>query len=131
MSRSHERQTIRGGSVSCGRNLRRAIRKEPAESRLQPGLTAPQSRRVSGKRESIPSGTSLAGETDGRIGGEKPAKSRLAQARRPVLHSVRTTCSGRLRFLRVTDGGDVRCRADPSERKSCMRFADDTGKLRL
>src|ERR1700729_3789312 len=52
MSRSQERQTSPGGDVSCGRNRLRAIRKEPAESRLQPGLAAPQSGRVSSKRKS-------------------------------------------------------------------------------
>jgi tetratricopeptide (TPR) repeat protein len=42
-ARSEERGTIAAGSVSCGRERFRAIRKEPAESRLQPGLAAPQS----------------------------------------------------------------------------------------
>jgi hypothetical protein len=35
------------GSVACGRNRRIARRREPAESRLQPGLAAPQSTRAS------------------------------------------------------------------------------------
>jgi len=41
-ARSHEHQTIPDGSVSCGRNRRIARRREPAKSRLQPRLAAPQ-----------------------------------------------------------------------------------------
>ena len=42
MSRSQERKTIPDGSVSCGGNQGVRGRSEPAESRLQPGLAAPQ-----------------------------------------------------------------------------------------
>ena len=41
-ARSQEHQTIPDGSVSCGRNRRIARRREPAKSRLQPRLAAPQ-----------------------------------------------------------------------------------------
>jgi hypothetical protein len=44
--RSHERGTVPGGNVSCGSDRRGASRGEPAESRLQPGLAAPQSTSV-------------------------------------------------------------------------------------
>ena len=44
-ARSRERQTVpSGASLAGGRNRRIAGRREPAESRLQPGLAAPQSR---------------------------------------------------------------------------------------
>jgi hypothetical protein len=41
-ARSHERGTVPAGNVSGGRNRRIVRRREPAESRLQPGLAAPQ-----------------------------------------------------------------------------------------
>ena len=42
-SHSHERQTNPTGHISSGRNRHIAVRREPAKSRLQPGLAAPQS----------------------------------------------------------------------------------------
>jgi hypothetical protein len=52
---SHERQMVPGGNVYCGRNRPIARRREPAESRLQPGLAAPQSRPVAAVRHLRPS----------------------------------------------------------------------------
>ena len=42
------------GSVSYGRNRRDARRREPAESRLQPGLAAPQSRPICQSAAGLP-----------------------------------------------------------------------------
>jgi hypothetical protein len=74
-TRSHERGTIPAGNVSCGKNRFRAIRKEPAQSRLQPELAAPQSSiAVSERKWHLAAGrltipTEQGGECVGHVGG--------------------------------------------------------------
>jgi hypothetical protein len=60
LKRSHERGTIPAGT-SLAAETDAARSEEPAESRLQPGLAAPQSMRVSGRRP-IAGCCALAGE---------------------------------------------------------------------
>ena len=113
ISRSHERQTIPGGNVSCGRNRPTARRREPPERRLQPGLAAPQSRPICQSAAGLPTARQSALESapKSRVSGECERCTQVPIGR-PVRHdSIRVRIYEMVYLVRaISLVTSIRCR---------------------